>query len=141
MARVWGRVTNEDGTKTWVEVDTGPTGDNSLVDLTWLAQVLQLNLNESPFYASWGIPAEQSVIQQIAPDFYVTLTQQRFTQYFTSISLSKYQAKGTNGAPAPGYNIRVIFKNGMGPFVYSVPSAFGGAFGPAFVATTTQAAI
>jgi hypothetical protein len=129
--RVWGRVTDEFGNTTWVEVSTSPTGDNSLVYLTWLAQVLKLNLRESPFYASWGIPAEQSVIQQIAPDFYVTLTQQRFTKYFTSLALSKYQATGQNGAPAPGYNIRVIFKSGAS-VSYGVPGAFGSAFGPSF---------
>ena len=44
--RTWGRITNADGTKTWVEVSTGPDGLNQEVYVTWLAQVLKLNLGE-----------------------------------------------------------------------------------------------
>ena len=85
--RVWGRVTNEDGTKTWVEVSTDPSGLNDAVNITWLAQALKLNLGESPFYGNWGIPAQQSVVTQIFPDFYVWKTQRRFAGLFGSLTV------------------------------------------------------
>jgi hypothetical protein len=92
--RVWGRTYDANGNPTWVAVETSPTGDNTAVVITWLAQVLLLNLNESPFYADWGIPAKQSVIQQVAPDTFVNLTQQRFAPYFASLIITR-----TNGNP------------------------------------------
>ncbi len=99
--RTYGRITNPDGSKTWVKVETDPqTGSNSWVYVTALAQVLQGNLGESPFYADYGLPAQQSVIQQIAPDFYVQRTQQQFAQFFASLIVSKEPA-----APVPTYNI------------------------------------
>lgn len=87
--RVWGRVTNEDGTKTWVEVSTDPAGLNDAVHITWLAQVIKLNLGESPFYGNWGIPAQQSVVTQIFPDFYVWQTQRRFAGLFGSLTVTR----------------------------------------------------
>ena len=42
--RTYGRVTNEDGTKTWVEVDTDANGYNDAVYVTTLAQCLQLSV-------------------------------------------------------------------------------------------------
>ena len=86
--RIWGR-TYPNGVPTWVLVETQPGGSNSYVYLTWLIQVLKLNLNESPFFGSWGIPAHPSVVQQVAPDFYATLTQQRFAQYFAALTIAK----------------------------------------------------
>ena len=70
---------------TWVEVDTDSAGFNDLVYLTTLAQVLKLNLNESPFFSNFGIPAQQSLITQVYPDYYVSFIQQQFAQYFTSL--------------------------------------------------------
>ena len=67
---------NPDGTKQkpqpagypyWVEVTTTPDGYNDLVWATTLCQCFLLNLGESPFYANYGLPAEQAIIQQIAP--------------------------------------------------------------------------
>jgi hypothetical protein len=104
--RVWGRVTNQDGNKSWVEGSTTPNGNNSYVVLTWLIQVLKLNLNESPFYGDWGIPAHPSVVQQIAPDFYVTLTQQRFAPYFAALTVAKVPGR------QPTYAINVTFVDG-----------------------------
>jgi hypothetical protein len=106
--RSYGRVTNPDGSKTWVEVSTAPaTGSNSWVWLTTLCQVLLLNLGESPFYASYGLPAQQSVFQQIAPDFYVQGIQQKFAQYFASLSVSRDPT-----AAIPTYNISVTMFDG-----------------------------
>lgn len=73
----------------WVEVDTDVNGFNDAVWLTTLAQVLQLGLNESPIFGNYGIPAQQSVVTQIFPDYYVNLTQQLFAQYFMALLVAK----------------------------------------------------
>lgn len=107
--RIWGRLPPDvHGKRAWVEVTTDPvTGLNDGVYLTWLAQVLQLNLNESPFYADWGIPAIASVRQQIPPDYYVALTQKRFAKYFAFLSIVK--APPTGRLPAtPTYIGNVV---------------------------------
>jgi hypothetical protein len=64
-------------------------------------------LGESPFYAQYGIPAQQSIVTQIFPDFYVNQVQQQFASYFASLSISKVD--GDN----PVYNIKVVFFNGV----------------------------
>lgn len=84
--RVWARYTNANGTKTWVAVQTDPvTGDNSLCYLVALCQTLLLNLNESPFWANYGIPAQQAIAQQVAPDYYVANIQKFYSQFFASL--------------------------------------------------------
>jgi hypothetical protein len=50
--RVYGRVTDELGQKTWVQIQTDSDGNNEHVYVTALVQVLKLNLGESPFYAN-----------------------------------------------------------------------------------------
>lgn len=88
--RAWGRVYNEDGSYTWQASETDPvTGDNTWVYITNLIQVLKLVLGESPFFSDWGIPAINSVLQQIAPDLYVQITQQRFAPFFAALSISR----------------------------------------------------
>lgn len=89
MSRIWGRTYDELGNSTWVEVSTDAQGFSDNVNITWLIQVFKLNLNESPFFGDWGIPAQPSVLTQIAPDYYVTLTQQRFAPYFASLIVTK----------------------------------------------------
>jgi hypothetical protein len=109
--RVWGRVGQIKGKGgTWTEVSTTPNGDNSAVYLTTLIQVLKLNLNESPFFANFGIPAEQSVIQQIQPDYYVTQTQQQFAGFFAALLISKSPQKPNQ--PNPTYAINVTTLSG-----------------------------
>jgi len=108
--RTWGRVTNPDGSRTWVEVSTDAKGYNDQVYLTTLVQVLQLNLGESPFFGDWGIPAAASVLQQVQPDYYVSLTQQRFAQYFASILLAKRPQPPNQ--PTPVYALRVVTQQG-----------------------------
>jgi hypothetical protein len=108
--RIWGRVTDRYGYKYWVEVTTSPNGDNSAVYLTWLAQVCKLNLGESPFFGDWGIPAHASVEQQIAPDFYLQRIQQRFSQYFISVIVTKLPVVGQPQTPT--YQINVLLSSG-----------------------------
>lgn len=105
--RTYGRITNEDGTKTWVEVDTDANGYNDAVYITTLAQCLQLSVNESPFYANYGISAQQAVLTQIFPDFDVAKTQQQFSQYFASLVVSR--APNTQN---PVYNVNLVTQQG-----------------------------
>lgn len=104
--RTWGRVYDEYGNATWVPVVTAPDGDNTLVWLTTLIQCLKLNLGESPFWASYGIPAQRSVVTQIFPDFYVALTQARFAKYFSSLIVAKEPSK------TPTYRVNVTTNQG-----------------------------
>lgn len=107
--RTWGRPFLQDGSRgQWTEVTTDPTtGLNDLVYVTTLAQVLLLNLGESPFFANYGIPAHQSVVTQVFPDFYVTYTQQQFAGYFANLIVSK------RPLPSPTYNVNVTTHAGQ----------------------------
>lgn len=91
----------------WQIVTTDRNGYNDSVWLTTLIQVLKLNLNESPFFADWGIPAKPSVVQQVVPDFYVTRTQQRFAPHFSSLSVKKIPASD------PTYSVSVVTTQGF----------------------------
>lgn len=106
--RTYGRTPSNAGPN-WIEVDSQSNGDNSLVYLTTLCQVLLLNLGESPFYGNYGIPAVQSLMTQIYPDYYVAITQRQFAQYFASLTISR-------GVLAPNgdlvYNVAVTTKQG-----------------------------
>lgn len=106
--RTWGRVTDESGIKKWVVVEQDDDGDFSYGWLTTLIQTLKLGLGESPFYAQFGIPAQQSIVQQIYPDYYVNMTQQQFAGYFSSLAITK-----VDGTENPTYNIDVVFRNGV----------------------------
>lgn len=90
----------------WTVVETDPSGFNDAVYITTLAQVLQLNLNESPFYADWGIPQQQTITTQVFPDLYMQITQQRFSQYFASLIITNEQL------PEPTYKVNVITNRG-----------------------------
>lgn len=79
-----------------------------MVWLTTLVQTLLLNLGESPFYAQYGIPAQQSVMQQVFPDYYVALTQQAFAPYFASLLITK-----VSGTSAPTYQVNVTTHQGV----------------------------
>ena len=100
--RTWGR--NPAGQ--WVEVTTDANGNNDAVYLTTLIQCLKLGLGESPFYANYGIPAQQSVLTQIFPDFYTYQTQSQFNQYFVSLTVQKVSS------PTPTYDINVVTHSG-----------------------------
>ena len=105
--RTYGRITNSNGTKTWVLVETSANGDNSLVWLTTLCQCIKLNLGESPFFANYGSPAQPSIVQQVYPDFYVAQLQQQFAQYFASLIISKRSDQ------PPTYQINVTTLQGV----------------------------
>jgi hypothetical protein len=114
MQRTYGRVYPRDvngaiipnSVGVWVEVQTDAQGFNDAVMLTTLCQVIQLNLNESPFYSNYGIPAKESVQQQIAPDFWLTQIQQQFSPFFASLVLAKVDQ------PTPQYIINCITSQG-----------------------------
>jgi hypothetical protein len=124
--RTWGRVGQVNGVGgTWTEVSTDPvTGDSSYVWLTTLIQVLKLGRNESPFYANYGIPAQQSVVQQLFPDLFVALTQQQFAVYFASLIISKQPAYTVQGVAYPNYSVNVTLLNGspINPFTVTAPA-------------------
>lgn len=101
--RTYGKITNKDGSRSWIEVTTDANGFNDAVYLTTLAQVLRLNLNEDPFFADWGIPQFQTIITQVFPDFYVNFIQTKMMQYFASLSITRVQ----NSNP-PTYNVTVV---------------------------------
>ncbi|NBJ34704.1 hypothetical protein GE191_13540 [Serratia fonticola] len=105
--RTWGRV-EENGVKKWVAVESDASGDFSYGWITTLIQTLKLGLGESPFYAQYGIPAQQSIIDQVYPDYYVTMVQQQFSRYFASLSVKKVP-----GAANPTYDLSVVMFNGV----------------------------
>jgi hypothetical protein len=114
--RIYGRIVPNilyPDVKQWVEVTTDANGFNDMVYLTNLLQVIKLNLHESPFFSNWGIPAHASVMSQIAPDYYMNLTQQRFAQYFTLLILTNLPNRlDDDGRPEPGYQYNVITQYG-----------------------------
>lgn len=105
--RTYGRISQDDGSYQWVEVQTDANGYDDAVWLTTLIQVLKLNIGESPFYANFGIPAKPSVVQQIFPDYYVAQVQKQFSPYFASLVISKLNS------PTPTYRINIITHQGF----------------------------
>jgi hypothetical protein len=77
------------------------------VFITAVVQGLKLRLNESPFYANWGIPAQQSVITQVPPDIYAAITQTQWAPNFVSLTISRVQ-----GSLPPVYNVLAVCHNG-----------------------------
>lgn len=100
--RTYGR--DKDGK--WITVTTDENGFNDSVYLTTLVQNLKLSPQESPFFASHGIPANGSVIQQILPTFYVNRLQQQFSPFFSSLQITLTETD------PPEYCISVITNSG-----------------------------
>jgi hypothetical protein len=96
--RIWGR--NSAGQ--WVAVT-----DPSYARLLQLEQTLRLNQGESPLNGSTGIPAQQSVNTQIAPDAAVARTVVAFQPYFASLTV-----KRDNTQANPTYRLRAVFLSG-----------------------------
>lgn len=119
--RTFGRVpvdpANPNGAKRWVVVETDAKGYNDGVYITAIAQTLKLNLNESPFWANFGIPARESVMQQIFPDLYAVFTQQYYSQFFASLIISRRvpEAGFTRDQQqfAPVYDISAVTQQGF----------------------------
>lgn len=109
--RTYGRVPvdldDPNGPKRWVVVETDRQGYNDGVYVTALAQTLKLNLGESPFWATFGLPAKQSVMQQIHPDFHVVFTQQYYSQFFAALIVAKLPGID------PVYNVQVTTHQGF----------------------------
>jgi hypothetical protein len=105
--RVWGRIKNAAGKLTWVMVTTAADGSNDEVYITALAQVLKLNLGESPFYGNFGIPQHQTLVTQVYPDYYVAYTQQQYAQYFSSLMVAR------EDYPYPRYKVNVLTHAGV----------------------------
>lgn len=112
--RTYGRVYDEYDNPSWVEVVTDNNGANDFVFLTTLIQCLLLNLGESPFYANYGIPGQQSVIQQIFPDYYVVQTQTQFAPFFAALIINKLALRDAEGVPYPAYKVNVTTNQGVG---------------------------
>jgi hypothetical protein len=109
--RTWGRTGQVDGLGgTWTEVVTDDNGYDDSVWLTTLIQTLKLNLGESPFFANYGIPAQQTIITQVHPDYYVAATQQQYDGYFGSLILARVPSSGNPSNPE--YRINVITQQG-----------------------------
>lgn len=92
---------------TWVVVETDASGFNDLVYITTLCQVLQGNLNESPFYANYGLNQHQSVETQVFPDYYMFVTQAQFAPFFASLIIAK------QNNPSPAYRVNVMTSRGV----------------------------
>lgn len=110
--RTYGRIRNQDVSLQWVEVTTDANGYNDNVFLVTLIQCLKLNLAESPMFSNYGIPAQQSVLTQVFPDFYTNQTVQRFRPYFASLTVQKIEAKDEKGIPFPAYRIDAVTNQG-----------------------------
>lgn len=115
--RIWGRVysvtptpENPVGTYTWQVVTPDANGNADYVYATNLCQALALNLGESPFYATVGIPGQRSVMQQLFPDFYANLIQQLFAPYFAALTITRQVP--TVNAVGPVYNVSITRHNG-----------------------------
>lgn len=103
--RTYGR--DENGK--WVVIQTDATGDNSEVYISTLAQCLKLTPGESPFFADYGIPAQESVVTQVYPDFYVAKIQAQFAQFFASLAISRQPSPD---GITPEYRVDIVTKNG-----------------------------
>lgn len=97
--RTWGR--NAQGQ--WIRLT-----DVSQVWIATLVQTLRLGQGESPFFANYGLPAQQSVITQIAPDAAVARTQAQYSPYFASLAVS-----ADTTARQPTYIVQAVLKNGQ----------------------------
>jgi hypothetical protein len=93
---------------TWAISQTDAQGSNDLFYVTAIAQYLALNWGESPFFGSAGIPAEESVQQQVAPDYAVSLAQQFFAPYFASLIITRQPDPVT-----PIYNVNILTHQGV----------------------------
>jgi hypothetical protein len=117
--RTYARVLQPDGvTLQWVEVTTDVNGFNDWVYVTAIIQEIKLNLGESPFWGNRGIPAFPSVVQQIAPDYYMTLIQQRYAPFFLNLTIARILPNPNDrldevARPAPTYQINITTHSGV----------------------------
>lgn len=89
-------------------VETDSAGNNDLVYLTCMCQVILLNLNESPSFANLGLPARQAVLSGVPPDYNMSLIQRYFAPYFASLVITR--APKSN---PPAYLVNVVTHQGV----------------------------
>ncbi len=107
--RTYGRINQINGIGgQWVEITTDSNGFDDNVWLTTLVQTLKLSEGESPFWSSYGIPAVQSITQQVFPDLQVSLMQQAFAPNFASLIINRVQ-----GSFPPVYSVNAQFQPGV----------------------------
>jgi hypothetical protein len=109
--RLYGRYINSQGQRVWTTVETDANGNNDGIYLTALCQYFKGSPNESPRFAWAGIPAEQSVQQQVPPDFYASQAQQLFAPYFASLIITR--GPQTPDMPTPYYNVNILTHSGV----------------------------
>lgn len=113
--RVYGRIltdpTDQDSATKWVVVETDSDGNDTYCYITALIQCLKLNLNESPFYADKGIPAQQTIMTQIFPDYYVANIQNYYSQFFASLLINRVPQTEQDPS-AVTYNVNITTKQG-----------------------------
>lgn len=102
--RTYGR---DPDTKKWIVIETDAAGFNDMVYVTALIQAFKLNLNESPFWGNYGIPAKPSVVQQIFPDYYVAFLQRAFSPQFASLIVAK------EPSDTPTYRVNITTHQGV----------------------------
>lgn len=118
--RVYGRVPvdfrDPKGPLKWVVVETTKEGLNDDVYITAMAQTIKLNVNESPFFGNFGLPAHQSVMMQLMPDFFIIQIQQFYLQFFASLLVSRIpdpEISRDKNVQAPIYRFSVITNLGF----------------------------
>lgn len=122
MARTYGRKTDGQGNMLrtanggyqWIEINTDQTGHDGYVRLATLAQCLQLVKGESAFYSQFGISTPSAIISQVYPDYDVHTTQQQFSQYFASLTITRSPNGRVedDGSVSPVYNITAVLMDG-----------------------------
>jgi len=105
--RTYGRIYDENGNPTWIEVATDANGLNDAVYLTSLVQAIKLNLGESPFYANVGIPQYQTVVTQVLPDYYMLQMQALYAPFFASLIVNRLALSNP-----PTYQVTAITHSG-----------------------------
>ena len=78
---------------------------NEPVWFTTLCQVLKCEMREQPFNnrEGFGIPTQDSIINRLMPDYYLSRIQQQFSEYFPYPP----QITRVEGYPVPTYKVSV----------------------------------
>lgn len=92
----------------WQVWETDATGNNGLVYLGALFDVLALPRGASPIFGAAGVGSQQAVMTQVWPDYDVNVIQQQYAQYFESLAIIR-----VSGATEPTYNVFVTFFGGI----------------------------
>jgi hypothetical protein len=87
--RTYIRLYNENNEPRWAVVQTDANGFDDYVWASTLVQCFKLNINESPFYANYGIPSLQAVNAQVPPDSYLSNLQSLFAGHFANLVISR----------------------------------------------------